>query len=364
MRAVRRRPLLAGGALGATALVAALLVVRGSQPQAASDDNPGAVELSTAVVETRDLVAEVTFAGTLTAAPAVDIPSGRAGTITEAAAVGTDLSGGSVLARIDGQPVFVLDGATPAWRELVEGVTVGVDVQQLEQFLTAGAHDSGNPVTVDQELTAATTAAVKHWQTATGQEATGTVALGTVVFVPGPVTVAQPAVLGAAVKQGGSLAQVVRPSDPATATLDVPVGDVSMFEVGAIVGVEPADGRTVDGKVTSVATTTLGEAGSDATETTVADTTPTVAVTLEVTGIEGPVVSGPVTAHVPSQTAQGVLAVPTRALVALAEGGQGVEVVDGEATDIVPVETGLYADGWVEIRADSLSSGDAVVVPA
>jgi hypothetical protein len=58
-----------------------------------------------------------------------------------------------------------------------------------------------------------------------------------------------------------------------------------------------------------------------------------------------------------------VLAVPANALLALLEGGYAVErVTDGGGTELVAVETGLFADGWVEVSGD-LAEGDEVVVP-
>jgi hypothetical protein len=60
-----------------------------------------------------------------------------------------------------------------------------------------------------------------------------------------------------------------------------------------------------------------------------------------------------------------VLAVPVTALVALAEGGYGVEVVDSRGSRLVGVEIGMFsdADDLVEVTGD-LDEGDEVVVPA
>ena len=52
-----------------------------------------------------------------------------------------------------------------------------------------------------------------------------------------------------------------------------------------------------------------------------------------------------------------VLTVPVAALVALAEGGYGVQVVDGGTSRFVAVETGLFADGRVEVSGDGLADG-------
>jgi multidrug efflux pump subunit AcrA (membrane-fusion protein) len=59
-----------------------------------------------------------------------------------------------------------------------------------------------------------------------------------------------------------------------------------------------------------------------------------------------------------------VLAVPVTALLALAEGGYGVQVVDGTTTRIVAVQTGLFADGKVEITGNGLEAGMKVAVPS
>ena len=52
-----------------------------------------------------------------------------------------------------------------------------------------------------------------------------------------------------------------------------------------------------------------------------------------------------------------VLTVPVAALLALAEGGYGVEVVDGGDRRIVAVETGLFAGGRVEVTGDGHRRG-------
>jgi multidrug efflux pump subunit AcrA (membrane-fusion protein) len=59
-----------------------------------------------------------------------------------------------------------------------------------------------------------------------------------------------------------------------------------------------------------------------------------------------------------------VLAVPVVALVAFAEGGYGVQVVEGSTTRYVAVETGLFARGYVEVTSGDLRAGMTIVVPA
>jgi len=59
-----------------------------------------------------------------------------------------------------------------------------------------------------------------------------------------------------------------------------------------------------------------------------------------------------------------VLTVPVAALLALAEGGYGLEVVDGGRSSITAVETGLFADGRVEVSGSGIAAGTTVGVPS
>ena len=66
------------------------------------------------------------------------------------------------------------------------------------------------------------------------------------------------------------------------------------------------------------------------------------------------------TAHVVVRETENVLAVPERA-VFTAEGQPAVYVVRDETAHLVPVEAGMRADGFVEIKA-GLAAGDEVIV--
>ena len=69
----------------------------------------------------------------------------------------------------------------------------------------------------------------------------------------------------------------------------------------------------------------------------------------------------PVSVIVTTVAAEGVLAVPVEAVLALAEGGYALEVADAAgATHLVGVELGVFADGWVEVSGD-VTAGDQVV---
>ena len=70
---------------------------------------------------------------------------------------------------------------------------------------------------------------------------------------------------------------------------------------------------------------------------------------------------GPVTVEIPTERASDALAVPSRALVAVTEGGQALRLA--ERNRLVAVEIGVFADGWVEISGDGIKEGLKVVVP-
>jgi len=71
----------------------------------------------------------------------------------------------------------------------------------------------------------------------------------------------------------------------------------------------------------------------------------------------------PVDVEVTTVAADDVLVVPVEALLALAGGGYALEVSDGgEATHLVRVDLGVFADDLVAVTGD-IEDGDEVVVP-
>lgn len=85
---------------------------------------------------------------------------------------------GAELYRIDNKPVFLARGAVPMYRPIGAGTT-GPDVAQLQEFLKETGHYSAG---ADGKAGSVTVAAITRWQKETGQEATGTVDMGTLIF--------------------------------------------------------------------------------------------------------------------------------------------------------------------------------------
>ena len=121
-----------------------------------------------------------------------------AGTITEMAEPGTAIGQGDVLYRVNGEPVVVLYGDVPAYRTMRDAATnlEGDDVEQLEAALIALGYDPDGTVTVDLEFTYNTGQMVEAWQEDIGAETDGVVDLGEVVFIPGPAQVRTSASVG------------------------------------------------------------------------------------------------------------------------------------------------------------------------
>jgi maltose-binding protein MalE len=160
---------------------------------------------------------------------------------------------------------------------------------------------------------------------------------------------------GAMVAPGADVLKVTGTAAMATVSLDM--GSARLARQGASVRVTLPDGTKTTGEIVKIATVvTKGENGE-------ADTT-TYKVTIQfTTKVES---QGTATVSVAFTTGErpDVLTVPVRALVALAEGGFGLQVVENGTTRVVAVDTGLFADGKVEVKGTGLQAGMTVVAPS
>jgi peptidoglycan hydrolase-like protein with peptidoglycan-binding domain len=278
-----------------------------------------------------------------------------AGTVTWLAPVGSTVTRGQPVYRVDDRPVVLLYGAIPPYRVLRDGLT-GADVSQLEENLKALGYTG---FTVDDEYTSATADAVRRWQEALGVDETGTVDPGRIVVAAGGFRVsAHKAVPGGA--SGGEVLSHTGTTRAVTVALDV--ADQHLVRAGIAATVSLPDARTVSGTVASVGTvatkTTTGSGANQSSTTTIE-----VVVTVADQAALGTLDEAPVDVTLVSTRREGVLTVPVGALVALQEGGYGVLVVDGAANRYVAVGTGLFADGRVEVSGPGIAEGMTVGVP-
>src|SRR6266536_163945 len=320
---------------------------------------------ATAEVTRTTLVETKTVSGTLGYGDAVPVGAVGAGTLTWIAAVGSTVQRGQPLFKLDERPVVALYGAVPVYRTLRVGVA-GVDVKQLEENLSGLGYKG---FTVDNAFTAGTAAAVRDWQNSLGLPVTGAVESWQVVFTPGPVRVAaHTARVGAPAGRGEGGATVLSYTDTTRlATVDLKVADQALAVVGGKVTVTIPGGRRLDGTMTKVGTVaTMPDQGTQAPPGQSGPAAAArIAVTVDIADQQalGTLEAAPVDVDFVSQKREGVLTVPVAALLALPEGGYGLEIVEGSATRIVAVKPGLFAAGRVEINGDGIEEGMKVGVP-
>ncbi len=277
------------------------------------------------------------------------------GTVTWLPPIGSTVRRGEPLFRVDDLPVVLLYGPLPMYRPLAAG-TDGADVVQLEENLRALGLTG---LTIDRRYSRATATVVKGWQRDVGLPESGSIELGRVVFADGPVRIA-----GHAVQVGaGASGNLVSYTGTAKAVVaQVEVGDTGWASAGTTVTVTLPDGAEVDGVVRSLGAEVSppddGDAGGSPTAT--------VSVTIEIADQQALANydRAPVEVRYVIDERPDVLTVPVAALLALAEGGYGLEILDQSVTTrVIAVDVGLVADGRVEVRAAAITAGMTVAVP-
>jgi peptidoglycan hydrolase-like protein with peptidoglycan-binding domain len=345
-------------ALATGAAVAATLGLggRGADEPAPPRTGPA----STVPITRQTLVEAVTLAGQLGYGEETPLAAAAPGTVTWLPEVGATVRRGGVLLRADERPVLLLYGEVPMYRALAEGAQ-GTDVRQLERNLSALGYGG---FTVDDEFSATTTGAVKRWQEDLGLPETGTVDRHRVVFTPGAVRVARRLVRPGAPATGDVIAYTGR-----TRTVTVPATrrEAAWAAPGTRVTVELAGGASTRGRVTAVgppAAAGTGEPTAGGDEAAPVDDAIVITVGVPDQAALGRSGTGPVSVRYVARQRADVLTVPVNALLALAEGGYGLEVVSGGTATVVAVEVGMFADGRVEVTGPGLAEGASVGVPS
>jgi peptidoglycan hydrolase-like protein with peptidoglycan-binding domain len=315
---------------------------------------------ATATVERGTISATESWDGTLQRGTPFTVKTSAQGTVTRLAGQGATVGRGAVLFRVDEQPAVLLSGVVPMYRDLRPGAA-GADVEQLESNLAQLGYRG---FTVDDEYTASTARAVSAWQEAIGATATGMVARGDVVFAPegGQVDTLRTQI-GDVVAPGTAVLDIAGGGQ--VVNLDVDVDDLDRFGVDTAVTVRLPGGDEVSGSV-SAATVATGREGQDAMsgDGDTADTEPIVQVEIALDdNAPNQLIGAPVEVVVAVDERTDVLLVPVNALLGLADGGYGLEVVgDDGTTSIVPVETGLFGEGKVEVTSADIAEGTVVGV--
>ncbi|MFJ6569353.1 peptidoglycan-binding protein [Streptomyces sp. NPDC091292] len=342
--------LAAGGAL-----TAAWFTVGGESSQGSQT---GELPPKTTTVTKQTLKATRTEDGELGYGPSTTVTGRLAGTLTALSAEGKPIGRGQMLYELDNQPVVLMYGAKPAFRDLATG-TEGPDVKQLEANLAALGYTG---FTVDEEYSDLTAQAVEQWQEDRGLTETGKVELGRVVFTAGQVRVeSREAAKGDQIGPGAKILSYTGVDKAVTLELDA--ADRQLAKKGTKVSVRLPDDSTVTGTVTDVSTKVQAATEKEAAKTKLdlvvapdGKKAPKAVAGYEQAAVQVDFTTG---------TRKDVLTVPVAALLVLPQGGFGVEVVDEGAatTRYVPIRVGLFADGQVEISGAGITEGTKVGMP-
>ncbi|MGP4012945.1 hypothetical protein [Streptomyces sp. 4N124] len=317
------------------------------------------LRVRTATVTRTDLADSRTLPGTLGFGRSHVLKGTGQGIVTQVPKPGARASREKSLYRIDDRPVPVFFGDTPFFRTLAKTGVRGNDVSVLADNLRALGYDTGSAVTAGgpgegEEFTPALAAALKRWQHDTGQDATGTLAPGRAVVLPGPVRVdtveAQPG-------DAADAALLTYTSTVKSVTVPVEATAVGTIKSGDKAEVTLPDGRTIRGTVTTLGRTVQGGTAQDAAQQTGPATIDVTVVPDRAADVRH-LDAAAVQVRFDTTTRKGVLAVPVSALVALREGGYALQRPDGT---LIAVTTGMFAGGLVEVSGKGLTDGSKVV---
>ncbi|WP_117214676.1 efflux RND transporter periplasmic adaptor subunit [Allorhizocola rhizosphaerae] len=343
---MNRRAFLLTGGIGAAVLAAASagfaygLPTGTAKPQATSTG-----PRKTAQVTRQTLADTESKNGTLGYGSTTSVSSKLNGTLTHLAEAGSTVQRGQTLFKVDELPVVLMYGALPLYRPLRSGMeSSDADVKQFTENLKALG------------FSGFTSSAIKKWQKSLGLEQTGVVEPGRIVYAPGPVRIDSVSASIGDAAPGQTILSYTGTRRVVTTSLDV--DDARLATVGAAVKVTLPDGKALDGKVESAKTTVQpGQNGGDpTTEIDVVIGLGDAAVALEKASVK---------IAFTASVREKVLTVPVAALLALREGGYGVELVSADGSSrVIAVKTGLFAAGRVEVSGDGLTEGGTVGMPS
>jgi len=364
-------------------------LVRGHQADASAEPVAAAPVVQTADVVRTDVSTRSPAPGKIGYGAARPLRLSRSGLLRWLPASGATISRGGQVCRVNDRPVLLLYGSLPLFRVLDQVGMVGRDVRVVVDNLRALGYPVGHqpgpgavvtqtstpsadstppavpgagsvaPAVItrttvhagDSVLTAQVVRAVKAWQRDHNLPETGHLAPGDVIVQAGAVRVASVSALPGD-SPGGDLMTVTATTKVISVAVDA--GDANSVKRGDQVTVDLPDGSKKPGRVTAISTSTQAADGADPNSAPKVDVT----VTLTGPGAASRIDSADVEVEFLSETHRGVLAVPVGALLALSEGGYAVQV---SGAGLIPVKTGLIADGMAEVSGSGLRAGLTVV---
>ncbi len=334
-------------ALVAVVVAAGAIGFGGTDPAAPpAVDQPPATDTVTRATLTQS----VDVVGTLGYGTPTTITGRGTGTLTWLPTPGTTIKRGEPVYRADNLPMPLWYGTLPLYRTLKPGVPPGPDVAEAEANLAALGYTG---FTSDDAFTGSTAAAVRHWQHDLGLTETGRVDPTSVIIALSAIRVATDVAA-----LGGSATGPVITSTPTTrfVAIALDVAKEGFVHPGVSATVTLPDGTDVTGTVAEV-----GKVATAASQGNAATIKVTVSIAKQAT--LGTLDEAPVDVTLISARVANVLTVPVEALLALSDGGYGVQVVSGRTSQYVAVGLGMFGNGRVQISGPGITAGTVVGVP-
>lgn len=305
-------------------------------------------------VTRRDLTLDQNFDGTISTTPTTPALARGTGIVTAIAPESSTVTNGGILFRVGDQPTFAMAGALPAYRDLGPAASPGDDVKQLQEDLKALGADPDGAVSANGTFDAATAAAVVRWQESQGLAPTGTVALGTVVFVPIPSVVgSHQAQIGDRVAPGAVVTQLNVPTLAVTFT--VPANPTGQIQIGEAVQATLPDYSTAPAVITTIGT------GTDSSGNTVLNGTATLTDNAKHSFPD----QAPAKIRATQVVVTKALTVTAQALVSRADGTWVVQLAGAGGTSTQHVVTiRAAANGTVALADDPALDNAKVLVPS
>ena len=357
----QRTWVLAGAAvLAAVTVTGGVVVASGAKEATPAAEEPPA---NTVKVERGELSSMVSLDGTLTyrarsdGSPYSAINQAR-GIYTKLPDEGDKVDCGDVLYRVDDDPVLLLCGTVPAYRDLDSG-DEGKDVRQLNRNLHELGYDADPD---DDSFTWKTEEGLKKLQDDKGFDETGELDIDDAVFLPESARIAQvTGKLGGPAQPGAQVAQAT--SDTLEVQVDLEASQQGEVKVGDRAQITLPGNKSVTGRVDRLGRVAQAPAGPNGNA---GGAVIPAYISLDKPEKARGFDSAPVQVDITTKGVESALSVPVTALVGKSGGGFAVEVVrDGGQRELVAVELGLFdtADGRVEVEGE-LDEGDQVVVPS
>jgi hypothetical protein len=356
----RKTWVLAGAAvLTATAATGGVVAMSSATQATPVAQEPPA---NTGKVEKGELSDMVSLDGTLTYRARSDgspysAINQASGIYTELPEEGDKADCGDVLYRVDDEPVLLLCGTVPAYRDLDIG-DEGNDVRQLNRNL----HEIGYDTDADDNgFTWQTKEALEKLQHDKGFDETGALGIGDAVFLPKSARLSKvTGQLGGFARPGAQVAQAT--SGALEVQVALAASQQGEVKKGDRVQITLPGNSSVTGKVDRLGRVAR-TAGQD---DDVGDATIPAYISLDEPRKARGLDRAPVQVEITTKGVENALSVPVTALVGKSGGGFAVEVVrDGGRRELVAVQLGLFdtTDGRVQVEGD-LREGDQVMVPS